>query len=174
MAVAITVPRLGWSMEEGTFVGWLKKDGERVRAGEALFSLEGDKALQEIEAPADGVLRINANRPAPGSVVRVGDIIGQIEGTNETIASTTMAAAATPGPKEVPAVIAPAPTPPKTVESRPGPVTFAAAENPPERRRITPRALHKAVVLGVDWTLLKGSGRGGRIRERDVVAARPS
>ena len=50
MATAITVPRLGWSMDEGTFVGWLKRDGEAVRPGEPLFSLESDKATEQVEA----------------------------------------------------------------------------------------------------------------------------
>ncbi|HBI44507.1 MAG TPA: dihydrolipoamide acyltransferase, partial [Planctomycetales bacterium] len=44
MAVEITIPRLGWNMEEGVFVGWLKQDGEPVKPGEALFTLEGEKA----------------------------------------------------------------------------------------------------------------------------------
>ncbi len=63
MAIEITVPRLGWSMEEGGFVAWLKKDGEKVNAGEPLFSIEGDKAVQEIESIDSGILRIAANAP---------------------------------------------------------------------------------------------------------------
>src|SRR5262247_1370448 len=78
MAIEITVPRLGWTMEEGTFVGWLKKDGDTVRAGEALFSLEGDKALQEIEATDSGTLRIPPNAPKPGSTVQVGALLGYL------------------------------------------------------------------------------------------------
>src|SRR6266850_7650381 len=78
MPVAITVPRLGWSMEEGTFVGWLKKDGEPVRAGEPLFTFDGDKALQEIEATDSGVLRIPPDAPQPNSIVRVGDVLGYL------------------------------------------------------------------------------------------------
>ena len=48
MPTEVTVPRLGWSMEEGTFQEWLKADGERVEAGDMLFVLEGDKASQEV------------------------------------------------------------------------------------------------------------------------------
>ena len=66
MPIEIIVPRLGWSMEEGAFVAWLKKDGEHVNAGEALFSIEGDKAVQEIESIDSGILRIAANAPKPG------------------------------------------------------------------------------------------------------------
>ena len=65
-------------MEEGTFVRWLKADGEAVRAGEPLFELEGDKAIQEIEAIDSGTLRIPANAPPPGSTVQVGALIGHL------------------------------------------------------------------------------------------------
>ena len=44
MAIEITVPRLGWTMEEGVFLGWLKQDGDAIRAGEMLFRLESEKA----------------------------------------------------------------------------------------------------------------------------------
>src|SRR5262245_31668202 len=74
----IVIPRLGWSMEEGTFVRWLKADGEAVRAGEPLFELEGDKAIQEIEAIDSGTLHIGADGPAPGSTVQVGALIGHL------------------------------------------------------------------------------------------------
>ena len=57
MAFEVVIPRLGWSMEEGTFSGWLKKEGDFVRSGEALFSLEGEKAIQDIESLDEGILR---------------------------------------------------------------------------------------------------------------------
>ncbi len=59
MPVEIKVPRLGWSMEEGTFVEWLKRDGEFVEAGQPLFAIEGDKAIQDVEAIGSGILRIS-------------------------------------------------------------------------------------------------------------------
>ena len=54
MAIEITVPRLGWSMDEGTFAGWLKQDGETVKPGDRIFSLEGEKALEEVETLDSG------------------------------------------------------------------------------------------------------------------------
>src|SRR5690349_17130594 len=48
MAIEIAIPRLGWNMDEGVFVGWLRRDGEAVRAGDPLFALEGEKATQDI------------------------------------------------------------------------------------------------------------------------------
>jgi Biotin-requiring enzyme len=67
MASEVTIPRLGWNMDEGIFVGWLKADGEPIKAGEPLFNLEGDKATQEIESLEAGILRIP---PAPKTVRR--------------------------------------------------------------------------------------------------------
>ena len=57
MPIEVVIPRLGWSMDEGTFVEWLKQDGELVESGDALFVLEGDKASQEIESIDSGILR---------------------------------------------------------------------------------------------------------------------
>ena len=50
MAIEITIPRLGWSIEEGVFVEWLKGDGERVEPGDPLFSIESEKADAAIAA----------------------------------------------------------------------------------------------------------------------------
>src|SRR5262245_54683102 len=89
MAIEIIVPRLGWSMEEGAFVAWLKKDGERVRAGEALFSIEGHKAVQEIESIDSGILRIAPDCPQAGGAVRVGDVLGHLLAEHETLSNHT-------------------------------------------------------------------------------------
>src|SRR5262245_33471632 len=76
MPIPITIPRLGWNMEAGVFVGWLKADGESVRAGEPLFTLESEKATGEIEGFDDGILHIPADAPRQGDVVAVGAVIG--------------------------------------------------------------------------------------------------
>src|SRR3954470_16015022 len=85
MPIEIIVPRLGWSMEEGAFVAWLKQDGDTVRAGEALFSIEGDKAVQEIESIDSGILRIALNAPKPGEPVRVGTLLGHLLAEGEEL-----------------------------------------------------------------------------------------
>ena len=81
----ITVPRLGWSMEQGTFLGWKKKDGDFVRAGEVLFELEGEKAAQEIESLDSGILRIPASAPGEGTVVLVGALLGYLVAEGESL-----------------------------------------------------------------------------------------
>jgi len=85
MAQEIIIPRLGWSMEEGTFVAWLKSEGDFVKRGDALFELEGEKATQEIEAVDEGVLRIPLTGPKPGSVHKVGAVIGYLVGAGDSI-----------------------------------------------------------------------------------------
>ena len=78
MAIQITIPRLGWSMEEGTFGNWLKSAGEQVRAGEPLFSVESDKVTMDVESLDSGILYLPADAPQPGAVVKVGQLIGYL------------------------------------------------------------------------------------------------
>src|SRR5437016_6946969 len=78
MAIEITIPRLGWNMEEGIFAGWLKRDGEPVKAGEAIFSLESDKATQDIECLDNGILRIPPTAPGEGQTLAVGRVIAYL------------------------------------------------------------------------------------------------
>lgn len=165
MAVQITVPRLGWTMEEGTFVGWLKKEGESVRPGDPLFTLDGDKALQEIEATENGILHIPPGAPNPGSTVRVGDLLGYLVAEEECSISA----------KPLPAVPKRVETSPETAQMSSPAERVAApqavsAEPRPSHRAVTPRALRAANRLGADWNSLIGTGHGGRIRERDVLA----
>jgi pyruvate dehydrogenase E2 component (dihydrolipoamide acetyltransferase) len=78
MASEVRIPRLGWNMDEGTFVGWLKSDGQHVSAGDPLFSLEGDKATQDVESLETGVLRIPPDGPKDGDKIVVGTLIAYL------------------------------------------------------------------------------------------------
>jgi pyruvate/2-oxoglutarate dehydrogenase complex dihydrolipoamide acyltransferase (E2) component len=67
-------------MEEGKVARWLVADGERVRAGQAIVEIEMDKAVAEIEAPLDGILR---HAVSEGAVVPVHSVLAEIlEGTD--------------------------------------------------------------------------------------------
>jgi pyruvate dehydrogenase E2 component (dihydrolipoamide acetyltransferase) len=167
MPIEITIPRLGWNMDEGVFAGWLKQDGEAVRAGEALFSLEGEKSTQEIEAMDPGVLRVAPNGPAPGETVAVGTLIGYLlaPGEPDPFAGARVAATAT----ATAAATAPAPSHPQEQANS---HTHIAAPRPGrDQPRSSPLARRVARELGIDWTRLEGSGRTGRIRKADVLAA---
>jgi len=75
MATKILLPKLGFSMKEGTLTEWLVTDGATVKEGEPLYSLESDKSVQEIESPATGRLRI---LQLPGELYQVGTVLGEI------------------------------------------------------------------------------------------------
>ncbi|MEZ6033501.1 MAG: 2-oxo acid dehydrogenase subunit E2 [Planctomycetaceae bacterium] len=206
MAFEITIPRLGWSMEEGTFSGWLKKDGEIVRRGDVLFELEGEKALQEIEALDDGVLKIPTDGPQPGAVLKVGAVIGYLLAEGESVPQTAgdaLAAGVSTAQAEVSATtdeIYAGASPSvrrlareldvdlKTVRGTgtharitDDDVRLAAQKNsePVVARTssraveiiATPRARRAARLVGIDPATLRGTGRNGRIRERDVALA---
>lgn len=181
MPIDIIVPRLGWSMEEGAFVAWLKEDGAWVQAGEPLFSIEGDKAIQEIESIDSGILRILPGGPKPGDSIRVGDVLGQLVPKGESPQEyrpshrdpeTRLPAAATavPSGSSSPEAMKPAPQPVSEPAApwRPSPQPSTEKNSTSPRRTISPRALRVASELGVDWTKIIGTGRTGRIRERDI------
>src|SRR6516165_8612953 len=94
MAKEITVPRLGWTMEEGTFGGWLKADGDGVREGDELFVLESDKASEAVAALDAGVLRIAPDGPRPGDVVKVGQRLGYLVAPGEAVPHANVTAPA--------------------------------------------------------------------------------
>ncbi len=154
MAEPIAMPRLGWTMEEGTLVEWLKADGDAVEVGEILFTVESDKALNEIETFSGGILRIPPDAPQPGDTVPVGTLLGYLLQPGEEMPTASAATAAAE----------PVPTPP----AEPAPVPAQARSAGPT---ISPRARRVASELGVEWRILTGSGRTGRIVERDVRAA---
>ena len=151
MAIELVMPRLGWTMEEGLLVEWHAQDGAAIKPGDPLFTVEGDKTLNEVVSFDAGVLHIPPAAPAPGSIVAVGALLGYILQPGEAL----------------PVYVAPA----ATVAQR----EYAAPIAQPIMRgtsaTISPRARRVAAELGVDWRTLAGSGRTGRIVERDVRAA---
>lgn len=173
MAATIVLPRLGWTMEEGTLVEWLKRDGDPVAVGDKLFVMEGDKATEEIEAIDAGILRIPPDGPSPGTTVPVGTILGYLCAAGEPspwgfpVASATAGATAASGP----AAGAGTSSASGTTASATAPSNRPMPTGPADRRAISPRARVLAERLGIDWTQLKGSGKTGRIREQDVRAA---
>jgi pyruvate dehydrogenase E2 component (dihydrolipoamide acetyltransferase) len=164
MANEITIPRLGWNTDKGVFVAWLKNDGDFVQAGEPIFSLENDKAVQEIESLVAGTLRISPDSPKPGDTLPIGTVIGHIVPPGETADDTGE-------PPAENAAIGPT-IEPKTPSSSHAEDTGSqtAVERAPQ---ISSRARRKAQELGIDWTGVRGSGASGKILERDVLAAAP-
>lgn len=157
MATEIKMPQLGLTMEEGTVERWLKSVGDEIKAGEPILEITTDKLTNEVEAETDGILlKIVADE---GTDVPVQGILGYIGQARESIdaagAPETSVPAAAPAAASVPeaAVIVPAVT-----------------ENG-KKVRISPLARKIAIQKGIDYTVLKGTGPGGRIIKRDVLAA---
>jgi pyruvate dehydrogenase E2 component (dihydrolipoamide acetyltransferase) len=159
MPIEVTVPRLGWSMEEGTFTGWLKQNGDAVCVGEPLFAMESEKVTLDVESLDNGILYVPPGAPMPGAIVVVGQRLGFLLALGEPAPQTFIA--------EQPA----AASLPESVVSTQDPSDLAKTPTRDGRTPVTPRARRVAAELGIDTTLLRGSGRGGRIREADVRAA---
>lgn len=161
MAIEIVMPKLGWTMEEGILDEWIKQDGEEVQPGDIIFVVESDKALQEIESFDGGILRIPPDAPAVGATVKIGEILaflvqpGEVPPFERAVDGDGDEAPLSSA-DDIPAVAPPA----KLVRG-------ARAGGP----AISPRAKRVALELGVDWTILTGSGSSGRIVERDARAA---
>jgi pyruvate dehydrogenase E2 component (dihydrolipoamide acetyltransferase) len=161
MAIPITVPRLGWNMDQGVFVGWLKADGATVHAGEGLFTLESEKTTEDIEGFDDGVLHVPADGPVKGDIVAVGAVLGFVLQRGEPIpVASNPSVASQQRETKVARTISPA----------------SAAQVPTGRSHdrtaqpaSSPRARRAAANLGIDWKDATGTGRTGRIRERDVL-----
>ncbi len=157
MPFEVVMPRLGWNMETGRLGQWLKQDGERVEAGELLFTVEGDKATQEVEALESGILRIPPDAPPPGLEVAVGTLLGYLVQPGEAVPFAA-------SPMSAPAVE-------RIGESAARTAGQDATRTTQDGPTISPRACRVARELKVDWSGLKGSGRTGRIVERDVRQA---
>lgn len=61
MTVEVVVPKLGMAMSEGVLTEWLVKDGDSVKEGDEIVTIENDKSVQEIESPATGIIKLLAN-----------------------------------------------------------------------------------------------------------------
>src|SRR5881409_4045257 len=146
------------TMEEGRVAKWHKREGDAVKAGETLAEVETDKAVMDLVARADGVLRQVA--VAEGETVAVGKVVAIIAAPGE-------ASGATPGPAPQPAAA------PAAGSGERGAVPLAAPVTPPDATRVkaSPLARRIAKETGVDLKLLTGSGPGGRVVRRDLEEA---
>lgn len=157
------MPRLGWTMDTGTLAEWLKHDGDTVQVGDILFTVETDKVAQEVEAIDSGILRIPPDAAAIGTALPVGSVLAYLvqPGEDAPFQQSSAALASVP---DAGVAAAGAPVTPVTAGAS---ISLAPGVDGPT---ISPRARRIASELGVDWTAINGSGRTGRIVERDVRA----
>jgi len=149
------MPALEMAQETGKVVSWRKKEGETVTKGEPLLDVETDKAVVEIEAPADGIL--TSVKVEPGTEVPVGQTIAWIVRPGEA-PPVEQAPAETGRRMSTPVAAAPsaAAASPQAISGAP---------------RMSPKARRLAKEHGIDVDTLRGSGAAGEIQASDVEAA---
>ncbi|MFY9978479.1 MAG: dihydrolipoamide acetyltransferase family protein [Candidatus Sulfotelmatobacter sp.] len=156
------MPALEMAQETGKLIAWRKKEGERVTKGEPLLEIETDKAVMEIEAPADGVLAGISG--AVGADIPVGQVIAWIVAPGEQPPAAGDSASAAPAARA------------KTESHAASVAPVMPQSSGAGSERISPKARRLAKELRVDIASLRGSGPGGEILASDVqaAAARPA
>jgi pyruvate dehydrogenase E2 component (dihydrolipoamide acetyltransferase) len=182
MPVEITMPQLSDTMSEGTIVKWLKKEGDKIKAGEIIAEIETDKATMEQEVFDSGTLVIIAKE---GQKVKVGERIALLAGPGENVAQIKSQSSSAAGAPKKPSTSASAEIGGEGDEKNQGThanpsrqlaSTQTATLPPPVapvnidlgRVRISPLARKIAADRGVDLTRIKGTGPNGRIVQRDI------
>ena len=157
MATTIVMPQMGYDMQEGRVVKWLKQEGEEIARGEDVAEIETDKAVIPIPATEGGVLR--KVLVDEGATVPVGQVIAVMAAPGEELPADLEGLSATKPSADAP------PAPPETKPSPP-----PAAAPPTTEVRATPLARRLAGEKGVDLAKVTGTGPRGRITEKDVLA----
>ncbi len=160
MAFSVVMPALEMAQETGKLIAWRKKEGDRVSKGEPLLEIETDKAVVEVEAPADGVLA--GIKASEGAEIPVGQTIAWIVAPGEQPPSDGASSTAAPAARGV--------THTRSEHPHVAPPEPSASE-PASSAKISPKARRLAKELGVDIAVVRGSGPGGEILASDVQAA---
>jgi pyruvate dehydrogenase E2 component (dihydrolipoamide acetyltransferase) len=162
MAVEVIFPKVDMDMDHGTISKWHVKDGDTVKKGQAVFEIETDKSAMEIEAPADGVIKLSDVKE--GAAVAIGTVVAMIYAAGET-AQTFTNSPVTPAK-------AGAELQTEVVVDKPGP--GLRRDDGAFGIRATPLARRLAKQAGVALATLSGSGPRGRITAGDVQSAKPA
>ena len=165
MAAEVVMPKFGLTMVEGTIQRWFKNEGDAISEGEALFEVETEKVLYEVESTASGtVAKLLYGLEA---VVPVGLPVAVIAEAGEDVAE--VAARYSDGAPAPQAATSPAGSPTPGAGSAAAPPAAAATAG--KRAPVTPAARKLAAEHNIDTTSLTGTGPGGRITREDVQQA---
>jgi pyruvate dehydrogenase E2 component (dihydrolipoamide acetyltransferase) len=175
MPIAIKMPALSPTMEEGTLAKWLVKVGDKVSSGDIMAEIETDKATMEFEAVDEGTIaEIAVAEGTEG--VKVGTVIATLAEEGEDLASAKAAggaAEAAPKAAQAPAPAAKEAAPAATAEPAPAPAPAMAKAATGDRVIASPLAKRIAADKGIDLASVTGSGPNGRIVKADVEGAKP-
>jgi pyruvate dehydrogenase E2 component (dihydrolipoamide acetyltransferase) len=178
MSVDVVMPQMGESIFEGTITKWLKKPGDHVERDEPLFEISTDKVDAEIPAPSAGILK--EIKVTEGKTVPIQTVVAVIEAAGAPAVTAAPAPAPAPSPApEKPAAPKAAAAPLALPAPAPVPPAAAAPIAPPPHRvggngqkiRSSPLVRKLAKELHVDLAAIEGTGAGGRISKKDILAA---
>ena len=180
-AVDVVMPQMGVSVSEGTITRWLKQEGEQIEADEPLLEISTDKVDTEVPSPASGTL--TQILVQEGETVDVGTKLGQIGGsaTAEAPAQESAPEAAPPEPATAEAAAeadaaspaeTPAPTAPEPSAAPPAAEPAAATPAPTGNGKafVSPVVARIAGEHGIDPSQVPGTGSGGRVTKKDILA----
>ncbi|PZP54794.1 MAG: pyruvate dehydrogenase complex dihydrolipoamide acetyltransferase [Micavibrio aeruginosavorus] len=166
MPINILMPALSPTMTEGTLAKWLKKSGDKVKAGDVIAEIETDKATMEVEAVDEGTIgKILVEAGTANVAVNTPIAVLLEEGEDASAADKA------PAPAAAPKAEAKKEEAPKAAEPTKTPAP-AAAPSHGNRVFATPLARRIADQKGLDLTSVKGSGPHGRIVKHDVENAK--
>ena len=172
MATKVMMEALSPTMEEGRLVKWVKNVGDAVKSGDTLAEVETDKAIMELVARGDGVLR--ARLIEEGATAPIGFVIGVIGGADEDVSALTGGGASAPregAEANGAAVAAPVAIAESAEATPPAPSAPAApASDPAGSGKSSPLARRMAAEKGLNLASIQGSGPGGRVIRRDIEA----
>ncbi len=168
MAKTLMMPKMGFDMEQGKIVRWLKQEGDAVTRGEKVAEIETEKVTIEVENFDDGILHTIVAQE--GEEVPVGQAIAVVAQPGEAVdlAALNIKIGAAPAPETA----APAEAPASNGAAVEAPAPEAAPAAPAGRVRASPLARRLAAEHGLDLARITGSGPLGRIERRDIEAAR--
>jgi len=176
MAVDVIMPQMGESIFEGTITKWLKKPGDKIDRDEPLFEISTDKVDAEIPSPSAGVLK--EIKVTEGQTVPIQTIVATIDADGAAAAQSKSeapkaAAAEKPQPEAAKAAPspAPAPAPAQAKAAAPPPPPSAEQEESSGKVRTSPLVRRIARENNVDISQIPGTGAGGRVSKRDILAA---
>jgi pyruvate dehydrogenase E2 component (dihydrolipoamide acetyltransferase) len=177
MPINILMPALSPTMEKGNLAKWLKKEGDKVKAGDVIAEIETDKATMEVEAIDEGTLA-KIVVPEGTADVPVNNLIAVLATAGEDVKAAASGAAAAPAAKPAsapaPAVPAAAPAPVAAAPAPKGVAPAAPAAAPASGGRVfsSPLARRLAKDGGIDLTRVTGSGPHGRVVASDIERAK--
>jgi pyruvate dehydrogenase E2 component (dihydrolipoyllysine-residue acetyltransferase) len=185
-SIDVVMPQMGVSVSEGTITKWLKQEGETVEADESLLEISTDKVDTEVPSPGSGV--VQQILVQEGETVEVGTKLAVIspegaapaeeapappEPATQEAAAEAAAPSSTEAEPPAPEAEAAPPPPPEPAPAppeAPAPAPVADGDGAGEKTFVSPVVARIASEHGVDVSQVSGTGRGGRVTKKDILA----